>query len=82
MTIEIKNQIAQLSAALTAGDPAIASHVATIYNNLKNTPESIHLLTDEEICSIVKGFETTSGNKLAATPAKSKAKAQLSISDF
>jgi hypothetical protein len=82
MTQEIKDKIAELGAALEAGDPSMASNIMVIYKQLKETPEAVHLLTEEEIATIVKGFEVSSGNKIVAPAKKATTKSSIAKIDI
>jgi hypothetical protein len=76
MTQAIKLKIAELSQALEAGDSSISSNILWIHKQLQETPESIHLLSEDEIATIIKGFSIASGNNIVA-PVKKGTKSNL-----
>lgn len=68
----IKQNIAAVSQALVSNNPTLPVLLTTIKRTLKNDPQLVTLLSEEDICAIVKGLERQTGNYLAASMVKSK----------
>lgn len=82
MSEQIKLKIAELSQALDTGDSSMASNILWIHKQLQDTPEGIHLLSEDEIAIIVKGFEVVSGNKIVSPVKKSATKIKEQLRDL
>jgi hypothetical protein len=80
----IQDEINELAIALDNHDPTMGYNVVSIHKALQASPESIHLLTEEEIATIVKGQELVSLTKIMETKEKApkKGKANLSLLDL
>lgn len=68
----IKNNIAALEAALLANNPTIPVLLTTIKRTLKNDPAIVTLLSEEEICNIVRGLERQTNTYIAQSMSKSR----------
>lgn len=68
----IKQNIAAISQALLSNNPTLPVLLATIKRTLKNDPQLVTLLSEEDICAIVQGLDRQTGNYLANAMVKSK----------
>ena len=68
----IKQNIAAISQALLSNNPALPVLLTTIKRTLKNDPQLVTLLSEEDICAIVQGLDRQTGNYLANAMVKSK----------
>ena len=67
---ELVDKIAAVEAALVSVSPALQLHMTKLHAHLKKQPELVHLLTDEQICSIVTAYTKLTNSALSEiTPA-------------
>lgn len=69
---ELKEKVAQLRQALLSQHPTMPTLLAQIHRNLRDQPENVTLLDEEEIKAIVNGLEKQTMTELAATVTKTK----------
>ena len=70
---QIKGRILQLQEALQKQLPGYESLLHTIHANLAKDPETVHLLSEEEIGTICAGLSKRTGVFIAAESLKKKA---------
>jgi len=70
----MKHNIAQLEAALVAQMPEMPTMLRRIHTDLKQCPELLHLLDEEEVAKVVKALSMQSGVVIQAASEKSHAK--------
>jgi hypothetical protein len=71
---QIKSRIADLQIALQERLPGYESLLHTIHRNLATDPETVHLLSDEEIGVICAGLSKRTGTFISAIEAKKTSK--------
>lgn len=69
-TDEVSQAIFDLKQQLLEDNPNIASYLQKIHKSLTGRPELVHILTNEQRATIVKGLSTQTGITLAAAPVK------------
>jgi len=69
---ETLEKIEQLKAALLAKDPAMPGHLRAIHRNLVQYEELSHLLTEDQIATILDGAQRKLGIILAEETTKTK----------
>jgi hypothetical protein len=80
ITVAIKEKILNLERTLVEKDPLMPNLLAEIHKTLRQYPENVTLLSDDEINIIVKGLSERQGIELAPK-AKEKAPAKSSKTD-
>jgi hypothetical protein len=73
--ILVRAQIASLQSALLDRHPRMPTLLQEIHSALRAQPENVTLISEEEICAIVKGLEIQTNTYLAESVSKSKGKA-------
>lgn len=76
---QLKEQVAQLQQQLLAAHPQMPVLLKNIHTQLKSDPEIVTLLTEEEICTIVRGLEKQTNSEIASVVMKSKTKSVKKI---
>lgn len=66
----IRDKMSELQEALDNNVPGFAHILKDIHDNIRADPDSVTILTDEEIAVIVKGLEKHA--HIVVTPAKAK----------
>jgi len=79
---QIKEQVAQLSNALLAAHPQMPVLLRQIHTQLKQDPENVTLLSEEEIAVIVNGLKQQTQVELVTATPKKKAMSKLDVSDL
>ena len=59
-----------LADALLQQEPTLGSFLADIHEHLRAEPELMHIMSDEQIAAVYKGFIAQSGKQVIATKAK------------
>lgn len=77
---QVKQQIAELSAALQASHPQMPTLLRTIHSSLKQDPELVTALSEEEICAIVTGLKKHTQLELVSATMAKKGKSMKSMS--
>jgi hypothetical protein len=68
---ELKNKVEELKTKLLARDPMMPMLLREVHNALREQPENVTLLAEEEIAVIVEGLKIQTGIEFAATATKS-----------
>lgn len=81
---EIKEKLAQLEAALLTTTPDMPTLLRDIHRNLKQDPELVTLLTEEECSVLVRGLKKQTNTEIATSAVKSpkKALSKMSVADL
>lgn len=79
---QIKENIAKLEEALLASNPLMPGMLRTIHTALRNDPENVTTLSDEEVGVIVRGLMKQTQTVIAAEVAASKPKKALKNLDL
>ena len=78
--------MASLEMALLAKDPEMPNHLRESHKLLLTYPETVHLLEDTEIASLIRASETLTNTQIVKDAVKgkssSKALSRLSASDL
>jgi hypothetical protein len=74
---EIHQRIADLQAELDASSPNIATSLLKIHSDLGKSPELLHILSEEEIATIAKGFKVQSNIQIVTAKPKAAKKENL-----
>lgn len=69
---DLENKILQLQAAVQSRIPDMNSQLQIIWTALKQQPENVTLLSEEQIQIIVSGLEVQTNNKLVEITLKDK----------
>lgn len=69
---QVKEQIAQLQQALVSANPGMPTMLRTIHSALRNDPDTVTLLTDDEVGILVAGLMKQSNATIAAGAVKKK----------
>lgn len=81
LNLEIQTKLQALQQALLDSHPALPTLLRDIHTTLKNQPEQVTLMTEDEIHLVIQGLEKQTNTYLAATTLKSSkspsAKAKL-----
>ena len=54
---DLNQKMESLTSALLSQDPKMPTHLAAIHSTLQQYPETVHLLKDEEIGTIIKASQ-------------------------
>ncbi len=54
---DILQKMETLTAALLAKDPLMPNHLAAIHSTLQQYPETVHLLKDEDISTVIQASQ-------------------------
>ena len=81
---EVKEKLAQLEAALLAGTPNMATLLQDIHRTLKQDPDVVTLLSEEDCSILVRGLKKQTNTEIAVKAVKKKTKAmsKMTTSDF
>ncbi len=75
---EAREKLASLEAALLSNDPKMPTILRDIHRTLKNDPDVVTILTEEECSILVRGLKKQTATELATTTMKKKPKKALS----
>ena len=75
---EIKEKLAQLENALLESLPTMPTLLRDIHRSLKNDPDTVTLLTEEECGILVLGLKKQTATEIATKVIKAKPKKALS----
>lgn len=75
---EVQEKLASLEASLLANMPNMPTLLRDIHRTLKNDPDTVTLLTDEECSILVRGLKKQTDTELATAVIKKKPKKALS----
>ena len=75
---EVQEKLASLQEALLAGTPNMPVLLRDIHRTLKNDPDTVTLLSDEECSILVRGLKAQTKTEIATTATKRKPKKALS----
>jgi hypothetical protein len=75
---EIKEKILELEQALLEANPTLPTMLRTIHTALRNDPEIVTLLSEEDISIVVRGLMKQTQTVIAESVAKAKPKKALS----
>ena len=76
---ELKAKIASLQEALLSQHPMMPRLLQEIHKTLREYPENVTLLTDEEVGVIVRGLKQQTNTEIATAAIKNKSKSVKSI---
>ena len=76
---QLSEQIASLQGALLSAHPTLPTLLRTIHKNLREDPELVTLLSEEEIGVIVSGLKKQTNTEISASVLKTKTKALKNI---
>jgi hypothetical protein len=81
---QITEKILTLQTQLLSQHPLMPTLLAEIHSTLRDNPDCVTLLTEEEIGVIVNGLSKQTATEIATTALKSKSKSlkQLSLDDL
>lgn len=75
---QIKEKLASLEAALLEGTPNMPILLREIHRNLKNDPDIVTLLSEEDCSILVQGLKKVTATTIATTAIKKGSKKALS----
>lgn len=75
-TLEIKSKISELADAILARHPRMPTLLREIHTTLRQYPEQVSLLSEEEIAPIVSGLLVQTNTQFAQAALKSKSSAK------
>lgn len=75
---QIKEKLASLEAALLEGTPNMPILLREIHRNLKNDPDVVTLLSEEECSILVRGLKKVTATTIATVAVKKGAKKAMS----
>lgn len=75
---EIKEKLAQLENALLESLPTMPTLLRDIHRSLKNDPDTVTLLTEEECAILVSGLKKQTQTEIATKVIKAKPRKALS----
>jgi len=70
--LDVQGRIQHIQAKLLEVDPLLPGHLAAIHSSLIQYEELVHLLSDEEIKSLIAGQKKHTGTKLTDEITKTK----------
>lgn len=82
---EVKEKLAQLEEALLQQLPTMPSLLRDIHRSLKNDPDTVTLLTEEECAILVNGLKKQTNTAIATTALKTprkKAMSKMTVDDL
>lgn len=82
---EVREKLAQLEAQLTEGTTNIATLLRDIHRTLKNDPDVVTILSEEECSILVRGLKKQTSTEIATTATKkkgSKAMSKMTLADL
>lgn len=77
---QITEKILQLQSQLLSQHPQLPKLLSEIHQTLKENPDCVTLLSDEEVGVIVNGLKKQTATEIATTALKSKTKSIKNIS--
>ncbi len=75
---EVKEKLAQLEAALLESLPTMPTLLRDIHRSLKNDPDTVTLLSEEECAILVQGLKKQTQTEIATKVIKAKPRKALS----
>lgn len=82
---EVKEKLAALEEALLSDTPSMPTLLRAIHRTLKQDPDIVTILSEEECAILVSGLKKQTGIEIAAKAIKkkpTKALSKLTLSDF
>jgi hypothetical protein len=81
---QLREKVAALQDALLTSNPLMPSLLRQIHTQLRDDPEIVTLLSEEDICGIVNGLKRQTATELTSATLKSKTKSlkTLSVGDL
>ena len=82
---EVQEKLASLEAALLAGTPDMPVLLRDIHRSLKQDPDVVTLLSEEECSILVRGLKKQTATEIATKKIKSggkKAMSKMTVSDL
>lgn len=82
---EVREKLAQLEEALLAGTPNMPTLLRDIHRKLKQDPDTVTLLSEEECSILVRGLKKQTSTEIATTAIKKgtkKAISKLTVDDL
>jgi len=76
-TYEIQEKLAQLEQALLEKLPTMPTLLRDIHRSLKNDPDTVTLLSEEECSILVRGLKQQTKTEIATTVRKAKPRKSL-----
>lgn len=67
---ELKSKVAELESALTSRHPRMPQLLQEIWKALRDQPENVTLLSEEDIAVVVSGLKTQTGVEFASSAVK------------
>lgn len=83
--LETLDKLQKLEAAILSQDPELPNHLKTIHKNLIQYEELVHLLTDDQITTLMRGQKIHVGVQLVKESSKkavSKSLKGISVDDL
>ena len=77
---QIKSNILELQEALLKAHPQMPTLLRTIHSQLREDPDCVTLLDEEEIGMIVSGLKRQTATEIAVAPSKAKTQKIKSLS--
>lgn len=74
---QIKEKIQALQDALLSQHPTMPTLLQEIHKNLKANPDTVTLLTEQEICTIVSGLKKQTQTEIVTAALKSPTKKSI-----
>lgn len=75
---EVQEKLARLDSMLTAKTPGIATLLRDIHTTLKNDPDTVTILSEEECSILVRGLKKQTSTEIATAAIKKAPKKALS----
>lgn len=69
---EVQEKLAQLEQALLAGTPTMPTLLREIHRTLKNDPDIVTLLSEEDCSILVRGLKKQTATEIATSATKKK----------
>jgi hypothetical protein len=82
---EVKEKLAQLEALLVAGTPNIATLLRDIHRTLKQDPDVVTIMTEEECAILVSGLKQQTKTAIATkatSKSPKKAMSKMTVGDL
>lgn len=78
-TVQFQSKFQELDSLLKEKHPRMPQLLQEIFNTVKQYPEQVTLLSEEQICTLVRGCEVQTGVELAKFVVTSKASSTKSV---
>ena len=75
---EVQEKLANLEGMLLASDPSMPTLLRDIHRTLRQDPDVVTMLSEEEVCTLVKGLKKLTNTTIATTAAKKQTKKAMS----